>query len=170
MRVRKAFLPDAHSIHEIIGEYSRPGILIPRTIAEICENIRDFSIVEDDDGTMLGCGALHLYGLHLAEIRSIAVPPRFKGRGAGRALIESLVAEAEEHKATCVCLFTLVPEFFAHLGFKPVDKKELPDKLYKDCYCCPKLDCCDEVAMYRGELPGFAILAPPDKNLVIISL
>lgn len=170
MRARKALLPDAQAIHDIIIEYSRPGVLIPRSIAELCENIRDFTVIEDDDGTMLGCGALHLYGLHLVEIRSIAVPTRYKGRGAGRVLIEALLVEAEQHDASCVCLFTLIPEFFAHLGFTVVDKKALPDKIYKDCINCSKLDCCDEVAMYRGELPGFAILPRPENSLVDILL
>ena len=31
----------------------------------------------------LGCGALHLYGPHLAEVRSIVVKPEFRGLGAG---------------------------------------------------------------------------------------
>jgi amino-acid N-acetyltransferase len=170
MRARKAFLPDAHVIHEIVLEYSQSGVLIPRSIAELCENIRDFTIIEDDDGTVLGCGALHLYGLHLAEIRSIVVPRKHQGKGAGRVLIDALLAEAEQHKATCVCLFTLIPEFFAHLGFQVVDKKALPDKIYKDCINCPKLDRCDEVAMYRGELPNFAILPRPENSLVDVLL
>jgi amino-acid N-acetyltransferase len=64
---------------------------------------------------------------------------------------------------SCVCLFTRIPEFFAHLGFVEAKREELPDKIYKDCANCPKLHACDEVAMYRGELPHFAILPRPEK-------
>jgi len=59
-----------------------------------------------------------------------------------------------------VCLFTRIPEFFAHFGFKQAKREELPDKIYKDCVNCPKLHACDEIAMIRGELPKFAILEP----------
>ncbi len=75
VRTRKAILPDVEHIHGIIRSYSGNGTLLPRTLAEMCENMRDFVVVEDD-GQIIGCGALHLYGMHLAEIRSIAVCPR----------------------------------------------------------------------------------------------
>ena len=75
MRTRKAILPDAEHIHELIGAYSGDGTLLPRTLPEICENVRDFVVLEDD-GRIIGCGALHLYGTHLAEIRSITSKSR----------------------------------------------------------------------------------------------
>ena len=82
MRTRKAILPDAQQIHELIAGYSGDGTLLPRTLPEICENVRDFVVLEDD-GRIIGCGALHLYGTHLAEIRSITVAPWAQGKGGG---------------------------------------------------------------------------------------
>src|SRR5437899_1977938 len=79
MRTRKAILPDAQQIHELIGAYSGDGTLLPRTLPEICENVRDFVVLEDE-GRIIGCGALHLYGTHLAEIRSITVAPWTQGK------------------------------------------------------------------------------------------
>ena len=64
MRTRKAILPDAENIHKLIGAYSGDGTLLPRSLPEICENVRDFVVLEDDDGRIIGCGALHLYGTH----------------------------------------------------------------------------------------------------------
>ena len=157
MYTRKAILPDAESIRGLIADLSADGTLLPRSLAEICENIRDFTVVAEDDD-LLGCGALHLYGTHLAEIRSIAVWPASKGLGAGRLLMDGLFAEAERHSVHCICLFTRIPEFFGRLGFTVADKQDLPDKLLKDCLRCPKLECCDETTMIRGPLPGFAIL------------
>ena len=69
MHTREALLPDAERIHDLIGSYSTDGTLLPRTLAEICENVRDFIVLEEA-GQVVGCGALHLYGPHLAEIRS----------------------------------------------------------------------------------------------------
>lgn len=165
MFARKAILPDVDAIYELINDYSQSGTLLPRSIPELCENIRDFVVVEDETG-IVGCGALHLYGAHLAEIRSIVVRRTEQGRGGGRVLIDALMVEADHHGVTCVCLFTRIPEFFAHMGFSVAHREELPDKIYKDCMNCPKLHACDEVAMVRGELPSFAILAQPEQALV----
>jgi len=162
MYARKAILPDAENLRGLIAGFSADGTLLPRSLAEICENIRDFTVVLEGE-ELLGCGALHLYGTHLAEIRSIAVWPRYKGAGAGRLLVDALLEEAEQHHVDCVCLFTRIPAFFAHLGFGEAKREELPDKIYKDCANCPKLHECDEVAMFRGDLPHFAILPRPEK-------
>ena len=159
MRTRSAILPDASQIYDLIASYSSDGTLLPRTLPEICENIRDFVVVERD-GTIIGCGALHLYGMHLAEIRSIAVHASSRGAGAGRQLVEKLLSQAKKHHVTCVCLFTRIPEFFRRVGFMVATRDQLPDKVYKDCCSCPRLHCCDEVAMIQGELPKFSILRP----------
>ena len=169
MLTREALLRDAEQIHVLIDSYSGDGTLLPRTLPEICENIRDFVVVEDE-GRIIGCGALHLYGPHLAEVRSIAVYPDTKGKGAGRALVEELLVQAERQEVTCVCLFTRIPDFFARLGFVTAVREQIPDKLYKDCHRCPRQNNCDEVAMVRGEVPQFAILQPPAAQLVKISL
>jgi amino-acid N-acetyltransferase len=157
MRTRKAILPDAARIQALIAEYAKDDVLLPRTLPEVCENIRDFVVVEHR-GRIIGCGALHLYGTHLAEIRSIAVDHEFHGRHAGQRLVKALLAEAEHQQVSCVCLFTRIPGFFAHMGFEVAPREALPDKMYKDCMTCPKLNACDEVPMVRGELPRFAIL------------
>lgn len=150
---RNAVLPDVEHIHAIIQPYADEGTLLPRSKAELAENVRDF-VVAEEDGRVIGCGALHLYGMHLAEIRSIAVAPDAKGHGAGRALVDALMDEAARQSVTCVCLFTRTPEFFAHLGFEVARRQELPDKIYKDCVCCPMLSKCDEIAMVKGQIPS----------------
>ena len=155
INTRNALLPDVDHIHAIIQPYANEGALLPRTVAELCENVRDF-VVAEEDGQIVGCGALHLYGMHLAEIRSIAVSPRWKGRGIGRLLVQALMDESRRHAVTCVCLFTRTPRFFAHLGFEVVRREELPDKIYKDCIHCPRLTDCDEIAMVIGTIPANA--------------
>ena len=165
MRTRKAILPDAQQIHDLIGAYSGDGTLLPRSLAEICENVRDFVVLEDQ-GRMIGCGALHLYGPHLAEIRSITVARWRQRSGGGGRLVKALMAEAKRHRVSCICLFTRTPEFFATLGFEVAQREDLPDKIHKDCWVCPRYHHCDEVAMVRGELPRFAILPEPPNWLV----
>jgi amino-acid N-acetyltransferase len=161
MHARSAKLPDAFAIEQLIQVHVGDGTLLPRSLAEICENIRDFIVVENA-GEIVGCGALHLYGMHLAEVRSITVTKQAKGRGAGRVLIDALLKEAERQSVTCVCLFTRIPDFFARMGFREVEKEKLPDKALKDCVRCPRREACDEIAMYRGILPEHTALRQPN--------
>jgi amino-acid N-acetyltransferase len=133
IRTRSAVLPDADSIHAIIQPYAEDGTLLPRDIHELSENVRDFVVAEQEhprqENRIVGCGALHLYGMHLAEIRSIAVSPEHQGLGIGRLLVEALVQESRRHTIGCVCLFTRTPGFFRHMGFQVALRQELPDKI-----------------------------------------
>jgi len=164
VRTRNAILPDVERIYSIIHPYSQSGTLLPRAMAELNENVRDF-VVAEDAGKIIGCGALHLYGMHLAEVRTIAVDPAAKGRGAGRKVVEALLEEATRQHVACVCLFTRIPDFFGHLGFTVARREELPDKIYKDCVHCPNLFACDEVAMVRGRIPQQT--GPRDPQILI---
>ena len=67
MLVRKALLQDATKVYDLVNSLSSDGTLLKRAFAEICENIRDFTVAESDGGIFLGCGALHLYGPHLCR-------------------------------------------------------------------------------------------------------
>jgi amino-acid N-acetyltransferase len=160
IRIHKARLQDARNIFDLVNSLSGDGTLLQRSYAEICENIRDFTVAETYEGEFLGCGALHLYGPHLAEVRSIVMKPEAKGKGAGGLLLKALVEEAEEHAVLSVCLFTRIPDFFEHFGFRVAERDAMPDKIYKDCQTCPRLYACDEVAMVRGPLPKIAMLGP----------
>lgn len=160
IRIHKAHLQDARNIFDLVNSLSGDGTLLQRSYAEICENIRDFTVAETTEGEFLGCGALHLYGPHLAEVRSIVMRPEAKGQGAGGLLLKALVEEAEQHAVLSVCLFTRIPDFFEHFGFRVAERDAMPDKIYKDCQTCPRLYACDEVAMVRGPLPKVAMLGP----------
>lgn len=171
--VRPAKLQDALNIFNLVNSLSGDGTLLRRSYAEICENVRDFSIAEtqNDHGRIefLGCGALHLYGPHLAEVRSIVVKSDAKGRGAGTQLLRALMHEAEVQGVVSVCLFTRIPDFFVQFDFRVEDRTTLPDKIYKDCQSCPRLYACDEVAMLHGPLPRIALLGParlPEPELI----
>ena len=96
MLVRKALLHDASNIYDLVNSLSGDGTLLKRPFAEICENIRDFTVADSDGGVFLGCGALHLYGPHLCEVRSIVVKPEAKGQGAGGRILNALIEEAED--------------------------------------------------------------------------
>jgi amino-acid N-acetyltransferase len=154
LRTRKAQLQDARSIHQLIHSFTHDGTLLPRRYAEICANIATFVVVETGSHKFVGCAALHVYGPHLAEIRSIVVHPNAKRQGAGGLLVHALLDQAEASGIKCVCLFTRIPAFFEHLHFRIAERQAFPDKVLKDCIHCARRNACDEIAMTIGDLPA----------------
>jgi amino-acid N-acetyltransferase len=144
---------DAYAIYRLVNGHSHDGTLLHRSYAEICQNIRTFTIVESEADEFVGCAALHVYGPHLAELRSIVVRSAIRGEGAGGLLVKSLLAEAKESGISCVCLFTRIPTFFEHFRFRITKHGSLRDKLLKDCQHCARRHACDETPMVIGELP-----------------
>jgi amino-acid N-acetyltransferase len=164
LHTRSAQLEDAASIHQLIDSCTNDGTLLRRSYGEICENIRTFTIVEDSCSKFLGCAALHIYGQHLAEIRSIVVNPETKRHGAGSLLVRALLDQAEARGIKCVCLFTRIPAFFEHFHFRIAEHQALRDKVMKDCIRCARRNACDEIAMAVGELP--TLHSPLSEELV----
>src|ERR1700723_178384 len=168
LHTRSAQLEDAASIHQLIDSCTNDGTLLRRSYGEICENIRTFTIVEDSCSKFLGCAALHIYGQHLAEIRSIVVNPETKRHGAGSLLVRALLDQAEARGIKCVCLFTRIPAFFEHFHFRIAEHQALRDKVMKDCIRCARRNACDEIAMAVGELP--TLQSPLSEELVQLQL
>jgi amino-acid N-acetyltransferase len=159
--VRKAAIRDIHAILDLINAYAAQGIMLPRTEFEMSENIRDFSVAYDGN-TLVGCGALHFYTPLTAEVRSLAVRPQVKQHGIGRAIVESLEAEARENDLDSIFAFTYVPGFFAKLGFSEVERGEMPLKAWKDCLRCPKFESCDEIPVLKRLRPVSERTLSPD--------
>ena len=153
LRAQKAHMRDIHALLSLINHYAAEGVMLPRTEFEMSENIRDFTAVYFGD-RLLGCGALHFYTPTSAEVRSLAVDPGLTTRGLGRWIVELLEQEAIENELHALFAFTYVPGFFRKIGFRAVERGELPLKVWKDCLRCPKFQRCDEVAMLKALRPN----------------
>lgn len=145
--IRKARMSDVKGIQQLIAEYARKGDMLPRSLADIYENLRDYFIFEEDDGELVGSAAIHIMWEDLAEVRSLAVREGRMRRGIGTQLVESCISEAIVLGIGRVFALTYKPEFFEKLGFHIVDKSELPQKIWTDCLKCSKFPDCDEVAL-----------------------
>ncbi len=147
--IRKATIADVKSIQSVVNHYAEQGQMLPRSLNELYESLRDFSLYEEDR-TIRGVCALHISWDGLAEIRSLAVRSDAAGKGIGSALVRHCLAEARELGADRVFVLTYQEPFFRKMGFVPVDKKELPHKIWTDCLNCVKFPNCDETAMIRS--------------------
>src|SRR6266702_4390110 len=101
MKVRKAGMADIAPLLRLVNGYAAKGVMLPRTEFEMSENTRDFSLIESG-GELMACGALHFYTPVMGEVRSLAVDPKWKAHGAGRRMVEALVAEARQFSLDAV--------------------------------------------------------------------
>jgi len=144
----KAEIGDAQAIHDLINVYAQRGDMLPRTMGEVYENLRDFYVVHED-GELVGCVALHIVWSDLAEVKSLAVSEAVQTRGLGSLLVNATIEEAQNIGLERVFALTYRPAFFERLGFVQADVMTLPRKVWNECYRCPKFPSCNEIALVR---------------------
>ena len=145
--IRKARMRDVKTIQKLVADYARKGDMLPRSLSEIYENLRDYFVFVENGDEVIGSAAIHIMWEDLAEVRSLAVREDRMGRRVGTQLVEACVSEAIVLGIGRVFALTYKPEFFEKLGFRQVDKSELPQKIWTDCLKCSKFPDCDEIAL-----------------------
>jgi amino-acid N-acetyltransferase len=146
IKVDRARVRDADSMHRLISHFADKGEMLPRALSEIYEGIRDYFVVRRR-GRVIACAALQVTWVDLAEIRSLAVDEKEQNQRIGSALIRACLEEAQELGIPRVFCLVRKPAFFERHGFRLIDKKELPQKVWADCYRCPQFPDCDEIAL-----------------------
>ena len=146
MKIRRAAIADVKDIQKLVNEFARKEEMIPRSINELYENVRDF-VVCVENGAIHGVCALHILWEDLAEIRSLAVKKESQRMGIGRKMVRRCIAEAKSLGISRVFALTYQPLFFQKMGFVEIDKSSLPQKIWCDCIRCPKFPECDEHAL-----------------------
>ena len=145
--VRKARMSDVKSIHALLLSTSGEGLLLPRSLSELYGHVRDFFVLHDEEGRLIGCAALSIMWDDLAEVRSLLVAPDLRGGGRGYLLVKACLEEARALGLTRVFALTYQVAFFERQGFKVVSKDMLPQKVWMICIHCPKFPDCDETAV-----------------------
>ena len=146
VQVQRATVRDAEGIHQLVNYWAAQGQMLPRTLGETYENLRDFFVVRDGD-RVVGCAALHIMWADLAELKSLAVAEDQHSRGLGAALVEACIEEGHALSLERLFALTYRPGFFERLGWIQADVMNLPRKVWNECYRCPKFPGCDEIAM-----------------------
>ena len=151
--IRNARMGDIKKIHKLLQYFAEKDLLLGRSLSSLYDQLKDFTVyveqVEDDPDQekLIGVCSFHICWDNLAEIRSLAVIDEFQGKGVGRQLVSKALAEADSYGITRVFTLTYQPAFFRKLGFKDIDKAELPHKVWSDCINCSKFPDCNEEAL-----------------------
>jgi len=149
-RLVRASIADATAICDLVNTFARRGEMLPRTMSEVYQNLRDFYVVHDEGGEVVACGGLHILWEDLGEIKSLAVREDLQGQGLGARIVEACVEEARQLGLKTAFALTYRPAFFEKLGFVQADVMTLPRKVWGECYRCPKFPGCNEIALTRA--------------------
>lgn len=123
MITRQATFGDAARIKELIDLYVPAGTLLPRTQGFIEDHAENFMVVLEGR-EIAGCVHLDEYAPSLAEIRSVAVDPRFQRRGVGVALVRAAEALARIRGHHTLFAVSDNDTFFLARGFA---KRHIPE-------------------------------------------
>jgi amino-acid N-acetyltransferase len=148
--VERARIQDVPQIHQLVNFFADRDEMLPRSLSEIYENIRDYFVYRDGE-RVVACAALHVLWSDLAEIKAVAVAPEFQNKGIGTMLIETCLNEAKSLGTPTVFCLTYEPAFFEKFGLTQIDKMDLQmsRKVWAECLRCPKFPDCGEVALIR---------------------
>jgi len=145
--IRKAQIHEVPEIRRFLAEFTLDGGILPRTLADLYGQLRDYFVYREADGPLIGLASLHICWAGLGELRSVAVDPAHQGRGIGSRLVKTCLEEARILGLSEIFCLTLVPDFFARFGFKIVPRDELLPIVWADCVNCLKFPDCDEIPM-----------------------
>lgn len=130
--VRRARTADVPRILELVQPLVDERILLGKEAVAIYEAVQEFRVAEDADGNVIGCGALHVFWQDLGEVRTLASSRAWLGKGVGHAIIERLIADAQELGLGRLFCLTFEVDFFARHGFAEVTDQLINDEVYAE--------------------------------------
>lgn len=129
--VRPALPSDVRAIRALVEPYAAERILLAKEWVGYYESVQEFEVAQAGDD-VVGCGALHVMWEDLAEIRTLAVDPAWRGRSVGHLLLTSLLARARSLRLRRVFCLTFEVEFFQRHGFRAIDGTPVPQDVYAE--------------------------------------
>jgi amino-acid N-acetyltransferase len=129
--VRRARTSDVRAIRGLVDDYASQRILLAKETVTLYEDIQEFWVAETaSESQVIGCGALHVMWEDLAEVRTLATHPGWRGRGIGHSLLSQLLDVAKELGVSRVFCLTFEVDFFGRHGFEKVDGTPVPPDVY----------------------------------------
>ncbi len=147
IQIGSATLRDIPEIQSLLKVEVDSGNILFRSNDEVATNIRSYLIAKDGK-RIIGCVALHIYSVELAEFRSMMVQEDYRDRGIGKRLIKDGIERAKHLGLNTILVLTYKREFFHKLGFREISKIDIPNsKIWADCIKCNHFPVCEEIAM-----------------------
>ena len=131
--VTPALPADVRAIRRLVEPYAHERILIAKEWVAYYEAVQEFLVARPaGGGDVVGCGALHVMWEDLAEIRTLAVAPAYRGRGVGHLLVDGLLERARRLGLRRVFCLTFEVEFFTRHGFREIDGTPVSADVYAE--------------------------------------
>lgn len=131
-RVRWARTSDVPLIQKLIEPLVQERILLGKERVVFYEAVQEFRIAETDDGTVIGCGALHVMWDDLGEVRTLAVAQEWLGKGVGHSLLTTLQEDARVLGLKRLFCLTFEVDFFTKHGYAPIGESVVDPEVYAE--------------------------------------
>ncbi|MGZ4600381.1 MAG: amino-acid N-acetyltransferase [Oryzihumus sp.] len=131
IEVRRARAGDVRAIRALVEPLTATRVLVAKDAVAYYESLQQFRVVEDD-GRVVGCGALHVMWEDLAEVRTLAVHPAASGQGVGSQLLDALLDDARDLGIKRVFCLTFEVDFFSRHGFEPIEGQAVEPEVYAE--------------------------------------
>jgi len=146
----KARLSDIKIMQKLVQPEIDSGVILERSNDELATNIRSYTLAAIN-GELIGFCALHVHAPSLAEIRSLIVEDKYRGKKIGEGLVSAALDEANVLGLQKVLVLTYKQSFFERLGFVEIPKESLPEhKIWADCIKCKHFPICNEVSLVKN--------------------
>ncbi|HET6211489.1 MAG TPA: amino-acid N-acetyltransferase [Micromonosporaceae bacterium] len=130
--IRRARTADVRGIRRLIDLYAGERRLLSKPTVTLYEDVQEFWVAaRAEDGTVVGCGALHVLWEDLAEVRTVAVDPAYRGGKLGRRIVAELLGAARDLGVRRVFVLTFEIGFFGSFGFREIDGAPVPPDVYE---------------------------------------
>ncbi len=131
--VRQARTRDVQVIRALIDQNVGSRRLLDKHTVNLYEDIQEFCVAESSvDGSVVGCGALHVMWEDLAEIRTVAVVESSRGAGIGHLIVDELLSRARQLGVARVFVLTFAVSFFASHGFSEISGTPVAPEVYAE--------------------------------------
>ena len=129
--IRPVRTSDVAAITKIAQPLIEQRILLGKELVEIYEAIQEF-VVAEQEGQVIGFGALHVMWQDLAEVRTLAVAESAKRKGIGAAMLRELLERARVLGVRRVFCLTFEEEFFRSHGFQVISDVPVDPETYAE--------------------------------------
>ena len=131
IEIRPAKTQDIPGIRALIDTYTLGGRLLNKETVMLYEDVQEFTVAVEGD-EVVGCGALHILWEDLAEVRTVAVSEKLRGKGVGHQILESIIDRARIIGVERIFCLTFETEFFGGHGFEVIEGTPVDPEIYAE--------------------------------------